>query len=174
MEPQGLRPSGAIRFQISLTRYWRTEYWKEVCQMGDLHDVMWLRWKYKNRVWKAAWVASRQLGCLRTIKCSHFRERSCSNSAKILSCFWIFSYGNITKRFCFPWSLPSRWRFTSFRDCPSLKVTLSVDVFNELLLYLLWGEIDFNGKKAELTERLVWSCLFLHTYKLDPLPRVPS
>ena len=41
----------------------------------------------KNRVRKAAWVASRHLGGLRTIKYSHFRERSCSNSAKKRSCF---------------------------------------------------------------------------------------
>ena len=32
------------------------------------------------------------------------------------------------------------------------------------MLYLLWGEVDVKGKKAELTERFVWSCLFLHTY----------
>ena len=43
--------------------------------------------KIENRVRKAAWVASRQLGGLRTIKYSHFRERSCSNSAKKRSCF---------------------------------------------------------------------------------------
>ena len=56
----------------------------------------------KNRVRKAAWVASRQLGGLRTIRFSHFRERSFSSSAKKRSCFWSFSYRNVTKRFCFP------------------------------------------------------------------------
>ena len=113
---------------------------------------------------KAAWVASRQLGGLRTIKYSHFRERSCSNSAKKRSCFWRFSYGNVTKRFCFPWGLLARWHFASFGDCASLKATFRVDAFYELMLYLLWGEVDVKGKKAELTERFVWSCLFLHTY----------
>ena len=49
-----------------------------------------------------------------------------------------------------------------------------VDNFYELMLYLLWGEIDVKGKKAELTERLVWSRLFLHTYKPNPIARRPS
>ena len=113
---------------------------------------------------KAAWVASRQLGGLRTIRYSHFRERSCSNSAKKRSCFWSFSYGNVTKRFCFPWGLLARWHFAIFGDCASLKATFRVDAFYELMLYLLLGEVDVKGKNAELTERFVWSCLFLHTY----------
>ena len=49
---------------------------------------------------KGCWVASRPLGGLRTIRYSHFRERSCSRSAKNRSCFWSFSYGNVCKYVC--------------------------------------------------------------------------
>ena len=74
---------------------------------------------------KAAWVASHQLGGLRAIWYSHFREKSCSSSAKKRSSF---RYGNVTKRFCLPQGLLARWRFTRFGDveCGSLKATFRV------------------------------------------------
>ena len=115
----------------------------------------------------AGWLEDHQMQ-------SFSREKLFELCKKKRSCFCSFSNGNVTKRFCFPWGLLARWHFTSFGDCASLKVTFRVDAFYELMLYLLWGEVDVKGKKAELTERWVWSCLFLHTYKPDPIPRRPS
>ena len=108
------------------------------------HRVNWVAWGPSNTV-----IFERE--AVRTLQ-------------KKRSWFWRFSYGNVTKRFCFPWGLLTRWHFASFGDCASLKATFRVDAFYELMLYLLWGEVDVKGKKAELTERFVWSCLFLHTY----------
>ena len=54
-------------------------------------------------------------GCLRTIRYSHFRERSCSISAKKKTLLvWSFNYGSVSKRFCFPWGLLARWPFYKY------------------------------------------------------------
>ena len=92
-------------------------------------------------------MASRQLGGLRTI--SHFRERSCSSSAKNAPVFVVLAMETLLRDSAFP------------EDCSHvgalqvLVTALRVDAFYELMLYLLGGEVDVKGKKAELTERLV-------------------
>ena len=104
----------------------------------------------------AGWLEDHQIQ-------SFSREKLFELCKKKRSCFWRFRkrYQEILLPL---WGLLTRWHFASFGDCASLKATFRVDTFYELMLYLLWGEVDVKGKKAELTERFVWSCLFLHTY----------
>ena len=96
---------------------------------------------------------------------SQFRERSCSNSAKNAPVFEVLAMELLPRDSASPEDCSHVGTLQVFGDYASLKATFRVDAFYELMLYLLWGEVDVKGKKAELTARFVWSCLFLHAYK---------
>ena len=111
----------------------------------------------KNRKtgWKGCLGGIASAGWLEDIKYSHFRERSCSSSAENVPVFEVLAIETLPRD------------SASLEDCShvgALQVLVTalcskrpfrVDTFYELILYLLWGEVDVKGKKEELTERFV-------------------
>ena len=114
---------------------------------------------------KAAWVASASAGWLKTIRFSHFRERSCSNSARETLLFLKFKLWKRYQEILLPLRIA--------RTLAALQVLVTAlcskrpsawTLFTSWCCTCCGEKFDVKGKKAELTERFVWSCLFLHTY----------
>ena len=108
--------------------------------------------KIEKRVRKAAWVASRhdQLGGLsklRTIRYSHFRERSCSSSATNAPVFEVLAMETLPRDSASPEDCS---HVTSFGDCASLKETLPRGPFLRADAVLAVGRSRCEGQEGRI------------------------